>query len=264
MFSTRYTRGFATAAGLVVFGVAGFINVSHTPDPDMKIVVGTLAAAAAAAAFVMKVAIAQRSYGVAFFALIGVIGGEAFGFVTTMERLLAARDARAVSIATSNAPYEQAKAAVAYAEKAATAECSTGRGRKCKAAEAGLANARAALAATPAPHTANHLAVATGLPPMAVDLAPSAAGTVALTLLGFVFLWFGHSTDHQEAEPKVPDVAIHAVPPVPEEAGRQEKVISWVREYTKKHGVPPSFTIVKSEFQLPKSTAHRYRLKALA
>lgn len=259
MDTTRFARGLATFAGLALFGVVGWINVHHTPDTDMKLVVGTLAAAAAVAAYIMKCAIKHKSYGVALFALIGVLGGEAFGFVTTIERLMAARDERAASINTGNAPYEQAKAAVTYAEDAAKAECATGRKRLCKEAEAKLDAARAVLATTHAPRTANHLAAATGLDPMVIDLVPTLAGTVALTLLGFVFLWFGHEV---HAPPKAP--AFRPVPVVPaDETTREGKVVNWVREYQKKHGVPPSFTAVRNEFQLPKATAHRYRLRAI-
>lgn len=259
MHTTRFARGLATLAGLSVFSVAGYINVHHTDDLDMRIVVGTLAAAACVAAYVMKIAIKQGYYGIAFFALIGVIGGESFGFVTTLERLLSARDDKAVSVASQNAPYVQAKAAVDYAESAAKTECGDGRGPKCKAAEARLDAARKELAKMPAPHTANHIATATGWNPLLVDLAPSIAGTLALTLLGFVFLWFGHDVERR-VPPQAP-----AFQPVPvSEQTREGKVVSWVREYQKKHGVPPSFTAVRNEFQLPKATAHRYRLRALA
>lgn len=256
MHTNRFARGLATFAGLAVFLVAGYINVHHTADPDMKLVVGTLAAAAAVAAFVMKCAASRGAYGIAFFALLGVIGGETFGFVTTLERLLAARDDRAVGIATQNAPYVQAKAAVEYAESAAQSECSTGRGRKCKEAEAKLDETRKTLAQTPAPKGSNQIAAVTGMDPLIVDLAPSLAGTLALTLLGFVFLWFGHETDPEPKEQPVPEVPV-------DETTREGKVVNWVREYQKKHGVPPSFTTVRNEFHLPKATAHRYRMRAI-
>lgn len=253
MQNTRFARGLATIAGLAVFSVAGYINVHHTSDPDMKLVVGTLAAAAAVAAFVMKCAASRGSYGIAFLALLGVIGGESFGFITTMERLLSARADLAQSVASQNAPYGQAKAAVEYAESAAKTECSSGRGRKCKEAEAKLDQARKTLANTPAPKASNHIATVTGIDPLIVDLAPSLAGTLALTLLGFVFLWFGHETE------AVPDPE----PMLEPEHTREGKVVSWVRAYQAKHGVPPSFTAVRNEFQLPKATAHRYRMRAL-
>jgi hypothetical protein len=253
MQNTRFARGLATIAGLAVFSVAGYINVHHTIDPDMKLVVGTLAAAAAVAAFVMKCAASRGSYGIALFALLGVIGGESFGFITTMERLLSARADLAQSVATQNAPYGQAKAAVEYAESAAKAECSSGRGPKCKEAEAKLDQARRTLANTPAPKASNHIATVTGIDPLIVDLAPSLAGTLALTLLGFVFLWFGHETE------AVPDPE----PMLEPEQTREGKVVSWVRAYQAKHGVPPSFTAVRNEFQLPKATAHRYRRRAI-
>lgn len=258
MDSTRFARGLATVAGLSVFSVAGYINVHHTADPDMKLVVGTLAAAAAVAAYVMQSAWKQSCYGIALFALIGVIGGESFGFFTTLERLLSARDDRSQSIASQNAPYVQAKSAVDYAESAAKTECSSGRGPKCKEAETKLDQARKTLAQTPAPKASNQIANATGWNPLFVDLAPSLAGTVALTLLGFVFLWFGHDAK------TVPDPEPVFEPVPATEPTREGKVVSWVREYQKKHGVPPSFTAVRNEFQLPKATAHRYRLRALA
>lgn len=257
MYDTRFARGLATFAGLAVFSVAGYINVHHTADPDMKIVVGTLAAAAAVAAYVMKCAVSRGSYGIAFLALLGVLGGESFGFITTMERLLSARADLAQSIATQNAPYVQAKSAVEYAESAAKTECSSGRGRKCKEAEAKLDQARAALAKTPASKASNHIATVMGIDPMIVDLAPALAGTLALTLLGFVFLWFGHDA---KAEPEVPEPI---AAPEPMETTRESKVVSWVRAYQAKHGVPPSFTAVRNEFRLPKSTAHRYRMRAI-
>lgn len=258
MHTTRFARGLATLAGLSLFGVAGWINVHHTNDPDMQLVVGTLAAASCVAGFILKIALQSGARGVACFALLGVIGGEAFGFATTLERLLAARDDRSAEVTTANGPYIQAKAAVDYAETAAKDECSTGRGNKCKDAEAKLDAARKVLATTPAPRIANHLAAVTGLDPLMVDLIPALAGTVALTLLGFVFLWFGHETEAKSEVPE-PFVAVE-----PEETTREGKVVSWVRAYQKKHGVPPSFTAVRNEFQLPKATAHRYRMRAIS
>lgn len=256
MHTTRFTRGLATFAGLAIFSVAGYINVHHTSDPDMKLVVGTLAAAACVAAFVMQSAAKQHCYGIAFFALLGVIGGETFGFVTTLERLLAARDDKAAGVATENAGWQASKDAVSYAEEAAKTECSTGRGPHCREAEAKLEAARQTLAHAQAPKTANHIAAVTGLPPLVVDMAPSLAGTLALTLLGFVFLWFGHDG---EPAATVPELVSE-----PEPITREGKVVSWVREYQKKHGVPPSFTAVRTEFQLPKATAHRYRRRAMS
>jgi len=68
------------------------------------------------------------------------------------------------------------------------------------------------------------------------------------------------------AEVKAEPVAV-PVPPQPRKRkpaeDRAAEVRTWVRSYTLEHGHPPSFSVVKGQFNLPKATASRLRASAL-
>lgn len=193
MQSTTFARCLSILGGIGLIGVAGYVNVLHTPSFDMQIVVGALAAGTALAAWVFS-SMWQDRPGLAALALVGVIAGELYGFVATSERLLFARDHRQSAVATSNQVWVQRKEALDYAVSAAKTECASGRGPRCAAAEAKVDSARTILAGTQVPVEPNRLAAIMGWNPLIVDLIPTLAGSVALNLLGFVMMTFGHAT----------------------------------------------------------------------
>lgn len=201
MQTTTFARVLSTLGGIGLIGVAGYVNVLHTASFDMQIVVGALAAGTALAAWVFS-SMWQLRPGLASLALIGVIAGELYGFVATSERLLFARDHRQATVAMSNQTWVQRKEALDYAVSAAKTECTSGRGPRCAAAEAKVDSARTVLAGTQVPVEPNRLAAILGWNPVLVDLIPTLAGSVALNLLGFVMMTFGHANRRVE-QPKV-------------------------------------------------------------
>lgn len=155
----------ATVAGLGLFAVVGVINVRHLTDPDMQMVVGSVAAASVVAAYVMQTAWSSDRKILAIFCLIGVIAGETFGFVTTVRRMLDAQDARASVIQTSGQPYYLADEAYKQAIALQTKECASGLTSKCTNAIVDADKKRAALAKIPVAQTSNSVQLATGLNP---------------------------------------------------------------------------------------------------
>ena len=197
MHTTLFARGLSTLGGLGLIGVVGYVNIEHAPSFDMKLVVGALAAGTALAAWVFSMMWSSRP-GLAVLALLGVLAGEMFGLVATSERLLAIRDYRQSKTATENQVWVQRKEALDYAVTAAKTECTSGRGPRCMAAEAKVDHARSVLAGTTVPGDVNRLATVLGWNPVFVDMIPTLAGSIALNLLGFVMLTFGHS--HRRVE----------------------------------------------------------------
>lgn len=202
MKPTLFARCLSILGGIGLIGVAGYVNVLHTPSLDMQIVVGALAAGTALAAWVFS-SMWQHRPGLALLALVGVMAGELYGFVATSERLLFARDHRQATVATSNQVWVQRKDALDYAISAAKTECASGRGPRCAAAEVKVDQARSTLAGTSVPVEPNRLAAILDWNPLIVDLVPTLAGSVALNLLGFVMMAFGHATRRAEPAPKV-------------------------------------------------------------
>lgn len=203
MYPTTLVRCLSILGGIGLIGVAGYVNVLHTSTLDMQIVVAALAVGTALAAWVFS-SMWQHRPGLAVLALVGVMAGELYGFVATSERLLFARDHRQTMTATVNQVWVQRKEALDYALSAAQTECTTGRGPRCKEAEGKVDWARSVLAGTQVPIEPNRLAAILGWNPVLVDLIPTLAGSIALNLLGFVMMTFGHVQRHRTPEPKAP------------------------------------------------------------
>ena len=203
-------RVLSTLGGIGLMGVAGYVNIRYTLDPDMQVVVGALAAGTALAAWAFSLMWHQGRRMLACLALIGILAGEGYSLLATSERLLAGRDARLSQTVTANQPWVLAREALDYAETAAKTECALGRGPKCDAAEKKVDEKRAALTRTEAPRRVNILARSLGWNPEAFDLLPALAGSLALTLLGVVMLTFGHH-HHRTPERVGPDDPVVAV-----------------------------------------------------
>jgi hypothetical protein len=113
---------------------------------------------------------------------------------------------------------------------------------------------RTALGRIPVPSSHALIADATGLPEWLVELVPAMAFSTGLLVLGFVLVGFGAHGSHVEQA-----VVSPAVPAaLPDET---ERVVSWIREYRRRHGGNPRIPQVQKAFGLPKTTAWR-RLKS--
>ena len=180
------------------------------------------------------------------------MASESYALQLSAERLLAARDQRAQQVKTAAAPFELARAALESSIEERKAECKSGIGRKCQTLKAWEDQQRAALASSQAPRSHSLLADATGLPDWLVEIVPALAFSSGLMVLGFVLVGFGaHGSPEGGRKVEAP-----AVPEVkPDET---ERVVSWVREYRRRHGRSPRIPEVQAAFpSVPKTTAWR-------
>jgi hypothetical protein len=189
--------------------------------------------------------------GLALVALLGVACSESYGFQLSAERLPAARDQRAQQVKTANATFELAQKALADLERDRKVECKSGFGKRCTELKAWEDKQRAALASTHVPRSHSLIADATGLPAWLVEIAPAMAFSTGPLMLGLVLVGFGGHSIKEEA-PAAPET-------MPDET---EQVVSWVREYRRRHGRDPKIPEVQQVFKgLPKTTAWR-RIRA--
>lgn len=213
---TTLARVLSTLGGLALIGVGGYVNINTTQDYDMKIVVGALAAGTALAAWAFTPMLNERRRALALLALLGILAGETYGLIATSERLLASRNYRASITATDNQGWVQANAALEFAIGNAKAECATGRKARCLEAEARVDEKRTILAGTQVPVPVHGLADLLGLSPVVADLIPTLAGSVALNLLGFVLMTFGHGRPSTVSVARL--VALSEEPTLPSDA----------------------------------------------
>ena len=167
-----------------------------------------------------------------------------------------------------------AKAEAMYAEASRNLarECATGNGAKCRGTratvevyEAAIKGHTATLASLPAPkvasgyaHTARVLAswglsvtaewLELNMPFLIVLIAE--LGTIA-----FLHLGIGHARKPRPRVVEIPSVDVEPDPP-----GTRETAIDWIKAYEAKHGHKPKLKEIQATFNLPKTTAHRYRL----
>jgi hypothetical protein len=249
-------RVLSLLGGLALVGVAAYLNVHHAAESEggnylapVCIAIVALAFASALAVPVMLTLWRNGSRGLALLGLVGLVCTEGYGFQLSVERLLAARDQRAQQVQTAGSPYTLAREALDLAIKDRKAECSATRGsvKYCDGLRAREEKARTALSKLPVPKSAALIADATGLPAWLVEIVPAMAFSTGLLLLGLVLVGFGgHSV--RAASPAVPE----AMP------DGTEHVVSWVREYRRRHGRDPKITQVQGAFKgLSKTTAWR-------
>ena len=237
MASIQYSvlRVVSMLGGLVLVGVAAFLNVHHAAESEgsyfspVCIAIVALAFGSALAVPVMLTLMRTGRRGLALVALLGVAVSEIYGFQLSAERLLAARDQRAQQVKTANAPQEPARKALEDLEKDRKAECKSGLGKNCRELKVWEDKQRAALASTQAPRSHSLIADATGLPAWLVEIVPAMAFSTGLLMLGLVLVGFGgHSVTAE-------------VPAVPEEyPDENEQVVSWIQAYhRRRHGRDP-------------------------
>lgn len=278
MQSNRIVGALSIVAGILLVGIGAWLNASevakHEPagfsSPVVVMVVG-LAFGSALAAVIIPTAWRQGSRALAMLVLIGTVAGEAYGFVLTMERVMMARDVRAIAAVSSNEPREIArnrvKRALAEVTQASMVATSARSDKKCdsscraREAEAELAarkrleEAEGELAKTLPPGMIRPVAETLGVSAAYVELIPALAAPLALLLLGLTMIAFGCDPGGKRRE-------VMPTPPV----GRpdREESLAWIREETRRNGgVAPRFHVVRDQLGLPKSTAHRYLRKAV-
>lgn len=274
MNHNRIVGVLSIVVGMILVGIGAWLNASEVAKTDVQgysspvvVMVAGIAAGSALAAVIIPIAWRQGSRFLAVLVLLGTVAGEAYGFVLTMERVIAARDARAVIVASSNEPrsiaQERLKRAIAEVQTASMVAASARSDKKCdsscqsreKAAEIAarerLAEAESTLAKTLPPSKALPIAETLGVPAAYVELVPALAAPLALLVLGLTMIAFGCGPGGDKREP---DTA-----PVPGARPDRESALAWIQEETRRNGgVPPRFHVVKSQLGLPKATAHRY------
>jgi hypothetical protein len=249
-------RVLSLLGGLALVGVAAYLNVHHAAESEGGNYFAPVCIAIVAVAFISALAVPvmltlwrNGNRGLALLGLVGLVCSEAYTFQLSAERLLAARDQRAQQVKTAASPYAQAKAALDLAISDRKAECTATLGSRkyCDGLRAREDSARAALAKLPVPKSHALIADATGLPAWAVEIVPAMAFSTGLLLLGLVLVGYGGHSMKAEA-PAV-------LEPMPDGA---DHVVSWVREYRRRHGRDPKIAQVQEAFKgLPKTTAWR-------
>lgn len=172
-------------------------HIAHTEGWASTLVAGAIGATLAAAA---ALPIAERALvkgywlkaiGLSLFFVIML----AFSFSTSVNRVGSKADGDAAASRGHNAKLELAKEAYEAAKASRQAECVSGRGTRCRAAEAAVTAARIAILAAPAPKAEasmeTRLAAATGLSAATVALYQPLLFPLALQLGGFFFLAYG-------------------------------------------------------------------------
>lgn len=165
----------------------------------------------------------------------------------------------------------QAEAMKAEAERNLASECKSGDGKRCRGIQAtinvytaAIAGHDAKLAKLPAPQVANGYAHAAevfrswGIPASERWLTLNVPFlTVLITELGtvaFLHLGLGHARRRKPVVAELPSVDVEPDPP-----GTKEQAQAWIKAYTARHGHPPKLREIQETFQVPKTTAHRYR-----
>lgn len=272
MNHNRIVGALSIVMGLALVGIGAWLNASEVAkaevqgysSPVVVMVVG-LAAGSALAAVIIPIAWRQGSRALAMLVLLGTVAGEAYGFVLTMERVIAARDARAAIVTISNQPRsvveERLKRAIDEVKQASMLAASARSDRKCDSsclaretkaesdARGRLAEAEAALVKTVPPSKAVPIAETIGVQAAYVELVPALAAPLALLILGLAMISFGCGPGGDRRE--VSDGGLPL-------AGRRAAALHWIREYREANGAPPPFHVVRKQLDLPKATAHRY------
>jgi hypothetical protein len=248
--------------GLSLVGVAAFLNVHHAAETEgsyfspVCIAIVALAFGSALAVPVMLTLWRSKRRVLALVALAGLVCGESYGFQLSAERLLAARETRAQQTRTAGSPYALAREALDLSITERKAECATGRKRKCLDLEAVEDAKRTALGKIPVPTSHALIADFTGLPEWLVEIVPAMSFSSGLLVLGFTLVGFA-AHEHGSVVVTPPEQKVEApavLEPLPDE---REQVVSWIREYRKRHGVNPRIPDVQEAFGLPKTTAWR-------
>jgi hypothetical protein len=252
----RVLRALSMVVGLALVAIGAFLNASKAAEVEswtspICAAIIALAFGSAVAVSVMVAAWHGQRKGLAAFAFVGLVCGEAYSLQLSAERLLASREARALQVVQSGGASVQAKAALDSTIEERKKECSSGFGKNCQKLRELEETQRAKLGALKPPGKTALLADATGLPEGLVEIVPALLFSVALQILAFVLVGFGgHRSHHRER-------AVQPVGASTAEPSESEDVVSWVKAYRQRHGRNPSIPEVQKVFDLPKTTAWR-------
>jgi hypothetical protein len=202
----------ATGVGVALCGVEVWLNAEHIAHVEgwasslvAAVIVASIGAAAALplAERAAKAKQMAKSIGLALFFLLMV----AFSFTASVDRVGGRRDSETASARGDNTRVVLLREGYEAAKKTAAAECASGQGKKCRAAEEAVAKAREALASKPTERVENSMAVriSAALPFITatdVELYQPLVLPLGLQLGGFLMLALGLSPRRAEPEPK--------------------------------------------------------------
>jgi hypothetical protein len=248
----------STLGGLGLVGVAAFLNVSHAAASEgsyfspVCIAIVTLGFGSALVVPVMLTLWRSGRRGFALVALVGLVCSEGYGFQLSAERLLASRAQRAQQVQTVASPYRLAREALdlSIQERKEVCKENSLASKSCARSRVVEDEKRTALGRIPVPSSHALIADATGLPEWLVEIVPAMSFSTGLLVLGFVLVGFGAHASKEETvmAPAVPE----AIP------DKNERVVSWIREFRCRHGGDPKIPEVQQVFtDLPKTTAWR-------
>ena len=241
--------------GLGLVGVAAFLNASHAAEiggwsSPTVIAIFVLAFGSTIGVPVIAQLWSQGRRTLTVLGILGLVCSESYGLRLSAERLLAVQAQRAQQTETEGGPWVQAREALDLSVQERKAECAGGLGQRCSKLRELEDAKRSALAKLPPPMSHTLIADATGLPPWLVDIGSAMAFSTGLMVLGFVLAGFGLHGSQEQTEP-----AQAVLEPVV--LDEREQVVSWVREYRRRHGRSPKTREVQQAFGLPKTTAWR-------
>lgn len=256
----------AMAAGLAAIATETWINLTYVHEADglylspvgIAVIVG--GGLQAVSMSVMVAAWREGRYLVSLATAFGLAAAVAFTFSQTYERTAAAREARQSAIVKHNEPRLQAQAALDVALQAAASECLSGRGPRCKDAEARVDGKRHHLEATPPLKRMSHLGE--------LDVVPKLALPLMLLILGFALVAYGETAAKaidivarlEAFEASEPPPGKSAPQPVAAEISERRRLVEqFERAYEAKHGERPRHRDVMHATGLPRATVTRYR-----
>lgn len=256
----------AMAAGLAAIATETWINLTYVHEADgmylspvgIAVIVG--GGLQAVSMSVMAAAWREGRYLVSLATAFGLAAAVAFTFSQTYERTASAREARQSAIVKHNEPRLQAQAALEVALSAAAAECQSGRGPRCKEAEARADEKRRLLEGTPPLKRMSHLGD--------LDVVPKLALPLMLLVLGFALVAYGEAASQavdivarlEAFEASEPPPAKSAPQPSASEVNERRRMVEeFERAYQAKHGERPRHRDVMRATGLPRATVTRYR-----
>jgi hypothetical protein len=255
--------GGVALTGIEVYGAVGYLVSQGQPN---YLVAGGAVVTIAAAALPVLAGRCWRSRRYILAALLWAAMVPALSVIVcaAVERTGSANDnaergrqAVAQKLALAREAEKEAKAVAAEDEAAAKAECASGRKAKCLGLEARADLSRQRLEAArggvaqagiaPRDPMASRLAAVLPVNEEAVRIYQPLILPLVISALGLLLIAAGAHGEVVDAE--VPE-------PLPE-ADPRAKVISWVREYKRRHGRSPKIPEVQNAFGLKRSTAYR-------
>ncbi len=242
----------ATGVGAALCGVEVWLNAEHIAHLEgwasslvAAVVVASIGAAAALplAERAAKAKQAAKAVGLSLFFLLMV----AFSFTASVDRVGGRRDSETAGARGDNARVVLLREGYAAAQKTAAAECASGQGKRCRAAEETERKAREALAEKPAERVENSMAlrISSALPFITaadVELYQPLVLPLGLQLGGFLMLALGLSP---RPEPK-PVSAPKKAKRKPEAKAKATKTSAQrQREYRERQKQKPRLSVVK-------------------